>query len=551
MKALPKGDGESVSARECSTQSQAVGNQKRWNRFPGIRRLKNRIDVCVIATLFPIALFCSAHLGPDSNYDLLNYHAYNGMALIRGRLFSDVAPAGFLTYLNPLFDVPTAGSLLIGSTTLTLSIVVAVLQWVCWIAVWRLVREIARNRFNFATTICCFVLAISGAAAISVAFTTFNDWLVAGAVCEGLRGLLLLAKESLSPNAVIHKRAAFLSGLWFGVSAGVKLTATPYVLAGAVVILVFSKRHRIVEWIIGCATSLLVLVVPWAGYLWVRFGNPFFPFYNNVFQSSSALQINFKDVRFGAKSLRGITSFPVEMARGTSLFSELAYREWRFASLLVLLAVVLARGNSTTFSHEACNCYAVEKTIGLFALIGFLPSIVQFGTYRYLLAIEIVVSLLTVLFLHRLFPKHTASIVSLGMIVLSAFQIAPNWGRNSSIKAVQVPAISANSSILLIDNSNTSYLALKFPASTRVASVGGFEANVLALDGPIGTDLKRFVERGLSARKLFVLTDPLLPTPKSVRILGVEVSADCKPFATPSGVRQLCKAVASSDAVPS
>ena len=45
-------------------------------------------------------------LGKDLNWDLLNYHFYNGYALYTGRFERDLAPAQVQTFFNPLMDVP-------------------------------------------------------------------------------------------------------------------------------------------------------------------------------------------------------------------------------------------------------------------------------------------------------------------------------------------------------------------------------------------------------------------------------------------------------------
>jgi hypothetical protein len=46
-------------------------------------------------------------LGQDANWDLKNYHAYNGWAVFNGGLSRDLHPAAIQSYLNPLIDIPT------------------------------------------------------------------------------------------------------------------------------------------------------------------------------------------------------------------------------------------------------------------------------------------------------------------------------------------------------------------------------------------------------------------------------------------------------------
>src|SRR5690242_16624501 len=45
------------------------------------------------------------HDGPDANWDLRNYHLYNGFAILNGRFGRDLAPAQIQTFHPPGLDV--------------------------------------------------------------------------------------------------------------------------------------------------------------------------------------------------------------------------------------------------------------------------------------------------------------------------------------------------------------------------------------------------------------------------------------------------------------
>ena len=53
-----------------------------------------------------IGATASVLMGQDANWDLRNYHLYNPFALLHGRLWRDLMPAGPQSYFNPLLDVP-------------------------------------------------------------------------------------------------------------------------------------------------------------------------------------------------------------------------------------------------------------------------------------------------------------------------------------------------------------------------------------------------------------------------------------------------------------
>jgi hypothetical protein len=75
----------------------------RRTAFLSVPGAATRMALCV-PPLFGLA---SMLLGQDSNWDLRNYHLYNGYAVVNGRVGFDPAPAAFQTYSNPALDIFT------------------------------------------------------------------------------------------------------------------------------------------------------------------------------------------------------------------------------------------------------------------------------------------------------------------------------------------------------------------------------------------------------------------------------------------------------------
>ena len=68
----------------------------------------SRSDLSFLLLTIGIILISGAlslFLGQDLNFDLQNYHFYNGFAFLSSRLDTDIAPAGLQTYFNPFVDV--------------------------------------------------------------------------------------------------------------------------------------------------------------------------------------------------------------------------------------------------------------------------------------------------------------------------------------------------------------------------------------------------------------------------------------------------------------
>src|SRR5205814_4678725 len=64
--------------------------------------------VLLIIACLSLGALASVFLGQDANWDLRNYHLYNGYAALHGRFPADLAPANLQSWINPTLDIPYA-----------------------------------------------------------------------------------------------------------------------------------------------------------------------------------------------------------------------------------------------------------------------------------------------------------------------------------------------------------------------------------------------------------------------------------------------------------
>lgn len=496
--------------------------------------------------LLVASLIGSSWVGVDSNWDLFNYHAYNGLAVIQGRMFRDVAPASVQGFLNPLFDIPIGITSTFARSAILLSIWLAISQWYGWLAVWRLAQEIVRWNGRGRTGWLLFAFAIIGSCAMSTAFTSFNDWWLAAFVCDGLRLLFTSKRQHTNgDNAQNASRSAIVSGAAFGVALAVKLTATPYVFAGLVVAALCLARPLLKRWFVGLLLTVLATSGPWAVYLFLRYRSPFFPLYNETFRSQSATLHNFDDPRYGARTLQDLVRFPFDLAKGSSRYGEFAFREWRFAALLIVCAYFAIHSTRVPTIKElfASRLFlGPEGMMLIFIAVSFPLWVVQLGYYRYFLVIEILISFLLVLILQRTFISIPSAVVIALALAGASFQSAPNWGRHVSVHTDALKSVGPGRSLLLADFNNSSYLAASIPRSSRIASISGFASGDLAVDGPIGHGLKRFIGEANAKGSLLILVDPSRPATEWLTKFGAAVVPEtCETVMIPTGVRQMCQ----------
>ena len=248
------------------------------------------------ATVATVALLASAAgsvaLGPDANFDLLNYHFYDGFALLEGRLDRDLAPAGPATYFNPLLDAlhyvairrlsPKAFAALFGA-----------IQGTNVLLVWAVARALLGPRGLWLAPLAA-LLGATGQNAVSLLGTTFGDNTVSIPALAAVLAVVGVERPGRARLAV--------AGALGGAAIGVKLTmAAPHVGLTVLATWLAWKRRRpalLGAFILGSVAGWGLTNGWWAVEMWRRLGNPLFPFLNDIFQSPFAPPTPLRDLRW-------------------------------------------------------------------------------------------------------------------------------------------------------------------------------------------------------------------------------------------------------------
>ena len=493
-------------------------------------------------------LAASAIAGPDANWDLLNYHYYNGRALVTGSIAADVAPAGLQTYLHPLIDGPIYLFIEAFGSRHGLVLWAGVLQWCCFVPVWRLTGAVAQLAVGPVRRVVAFVVAITGSGAASLAFTTFGDWIVAALVCEALARAIRVVGGPTGPSGwslrSLSADGMARAGVFIGLAMTVKLTSVAFALALAAAVLTTAGLVATWRLTIGALASFAVLAGPWMVYLWLRFESPVFPFYNGLFRASSAPESNFDDSRYGAVSAFDVVRFPIDTYRGSTRYSELVLRDWRFAVLC--LAVGVAGIVARRAELDRWIRSATIRLAGIFIVVGYVAWIVLFGIHRYFLPGEIAVSIALVAIASRVLASQLRlTIVAAAWLPLAlSYQVLPAWGRGAVFDQPQLAAAidtlgEPPAHVVFGAPPPLSFLASSFPASTRFASLYGFASGELRYAGPLEADLRAFVRTGLADGDLVIVLDGgATAAPPPLEALAI---SDCATFTSIDRSLQLCR----------
>lgn len=432
-----------------------------------------------LAACIAVAGLVSLALGQDANWDLRNYHFYVAHAVLHGRLGWDLAPAQIQTFLNPLADLPFHAALELLPDPRAVAFAMAAPAGIAAFLVLRMLALLftPATPHRLLCILAAALIGLTGASGIAMVGSTMNEWLCTaftlGGVYVALRSVLQ------SPRA--PWRAFALAGLLAGCAMGLKLTYGPYAL-GLVAGLaccgeVRTRAPRCLAASLAVLLGFLLTYGWWGATLQERFGSPFFPFFNAFFLSPWYEPANWFDHGFGPRDALQALAFPLWFARESALVSQVAFRDYRLAAVLVLglLACLAAWRRRRATPHVKDRQADAWIFLAAFTAASYVLWQGLFAIHRYLLPLEAISGALIVgslVYLLRRGGARRVAIVGLALLLVGTTR-KPGWERvpfGERYFEVSVPSTPPGSLVILGFNVPGSYAIAFFPADARFVS---------------------------------------------------------------------------------
>lgn len=436
--------------------------------------------LCLYGVPVFIALV-AALLPPDANFDLANYHYYNPWAYLSGHGARDLAPNGVTAFFNPLLDMPFywANAHLPGRVV---AFLLGLSHGACFVLLYLLARVAVFRETDLRSIAASAGVAGAGITAgvsLSELGTTFYD-------CVGTAGVLLC----LVLLARHHFRRAtglamvVLAGVVLGMTVGLKLTNVVYAagVAFAVPFLVSPPQRLRLSgaFAAGGIAGLAVTGGFWMIHLWQNFGNPIYPFFNNVFHSPYATVGDGRDMAFMPHGWFEALFYPLVFTFHPLRTIEFPIRDFRFLALYLAIpagAVLLAATRRRTHAlNPEQRRYLAFLLMAL--AISYVAWLGLFSIRRYGLAFEMLAPLL-IAFIARGLPRGRALVsgVIIAFLVVTTTPKAMGRGEwqgfDEHIVDAQLPVtVSPNSLVLLTGWGAKAFLAPFFPTDSAFVAMG-------------------------------------------------------------------------------
>jgi hypothetical protein len=464
--------------------------------------------------LVPIAFGAlSIALGQDANWDLRNYHWYNPYALLTGRFTFDLA-AG--SYYNPVLDVPLyllaqhvparVCGFLLGS-----------LQGLNFVPLYVLALTIlpqwSRWKHGSGAAIVAS-LGVLGGGGLALIGTTFYDNVVSILLLSGLA----IVSWSMRNDDGVTNRAIVSAGVLTGAAIGMKLPTAIYGVG--LLVAVFTIEGQMVLRLVrtfrsGSAALMTMLAFGgyWAWWLWSTFGNPIFPYFNNVFGSSMALSETYRDERFVPHTFTDALLLPFALVADPTKVGESYFTDIRLATLYAVSAITVAwmlLGKRWTSILRPEPLSPALRFVLIAAASSFLAWLPIFAIYRYIVTLEMLAPLLIAALIATWpirEPGRLVLVVACALVV--AISTRPgSWGRvewGQRFVEVEVPRLSdpSRTMVLMVGYEPSSWVIPSFPKDVPFVRLQGNSHG--PDDGDVGLAREARIRVGKHRGILYVL----------------------------------------------
>ena len=246
----------------------------------------------IVLAMWLIFISVPLYLGQVGlGWDALNHQIYLGWVADSPRFDKDYMAASLQSYQFPYLYWPVYKLAAMGVSGLTAGIVLSSLHLIAVPPVWMMAKAVipGTDPFSMALRAAAVALAFMSAVPLKTLEATGNDLLAAAPMLWAIALAFKAIAREKSELAHSIARLSIFSGLLGGVAVACKLSNGPLVLLIPWLFLICQGRPiERFGWMLINAVAIgagfCVAYGYWGYQLWLQFGNPLFPFYDNLFE---------------------------------------------------------------------------------------------------------------------------------------------------------------------------------------------------------------------------------------------------------------------------
>ncbi len=410
---------------------------------------RNKFNIHVLGVLGLLILYIwIIYAGKDINFDLLNYHIYSLDNFIKNRYQQDFMAGSIQSYLTPYLYLPIYLSIKWKINDYVFAVFLAILHYANIVALWQISSLIFKDKLDLYKNVLFVIFGALCPMFLITAGTSFSDPVTSSFI---LFSLYFLLKDD------VNNKEFVFSAMAVGFAIACKFTNAFYLPSLWPIIFMRRGLMGCIKFSLITTTIFIIAYCPVGYQLYTNYGNPFFPFFNDLFQSNLFLKEAIHDKRFLGSGFLGAFILPFEMLKSQSWIYAEVPAPFLFPFLVLLFSIVNFILKKTRNGKE--------MEILVFFVISFLMWAVSSRIGRYALpTLMISGSLLIVLMANFFRKKESLILVSIIAALIQIFiysSIGENrwttvpWSNGPWITLKTSKEIKDEKSLILTTNAQT------------------------------------------------------------------------------------------------
>ena len=411
-------------------------------------------DLLILIIIFIVCGFLSLYLVAFPHFDWYNYKLYSGWALFNDRFDIDFLAANYRSYYNPYLQVPfylfmkifnnQYPNLLIFLASFDTAFLFFIIYKI-FVFYFKEHKILLLPYITFSI----FIVFFSPAMILERSFD-FNDIQIAGIE---LLSFYVLIKNIFAKNNKYQIFFILLSGFILGIATGLKLTAVLYCITFSLGFLVLYKYIQnpfkmLFSFVLGIFLGFILVDGYWLYTIYSHFGNPLFPYFNNVIYSDFAEKISvlWQDVYFvKPKNLMEYVFYPFYMTSSEqTVFNGEDFYDIRcmFIYILVFIIAIYTYIQKVVKKETKIFKYIENNHLYLLLFVFALTynlNILFLGSLRYIIATTSLFGIIFIVVVCELMKNiEKCKTIKNVLIVLTLFSLAGIIYSFSNAKEIEI-----------------------------------------------------------------------------------------------------------------
>jgi len=367
-------------------------------------------NILIYIIFLLISCFVSYKYYRFPDWDFYSYHFFNGWAFLNNRFNYDVMPCAFRSFFNPILDALNYIAIYRLNNHPLILVLYSGIKWSVFVFIAYKIYDFVfkSDKNKFIPVIFCTILA--GSSPMLLYALSFESTDIQPAILV-LGGFYLFIKTIFNNSSKFRYYLIFMAMLLVGMAVGLKYVSVSFAIAFILSIICLYKKienpkKTVFVMFLGLLIGFIITDGYWMYFLYSKFKNPVFPYFNNIFKSpyastaSSIFMIDFVHLR--PKNILDFIFYPLKnsgVTQGIGFERTFFDLKISLSFISTIFIFVVMKNKNVAEKIKSTVDINVLYLLMYSSIFAYYINLVLFGQLRYILPLFAIIPVVIYLFI--------------------------------------------------------------------------------------------------------------------------------------------------------